>query len=180
MRRCARLHADQASRLLLEELQESRSAQTPPCVDGSPLARGFFGDASLVGAAVCSTCWCGTREAAGHDAVREAWSRPKTRAQWRYGEMWVFRASGFDPLAHHFMSALPKLICDRRGLCRGRLAISRSAAHDRPNRARGFVRQGHGRNLRLAARHQIHEPWPPRAVSLRIAQYGYRTDNEHF
>src|SRR5574338_1611083 len=30
MRRCARLHADQASRLLLEELQESRSAQTPP------------------------------------------------------------------------------------------------------------------------------------------------------
>ena len=51
-----------------------------------------------------------------------------------------------------------------RRLCRERFAVSRSAGHDRPDRTSGFVGQGHGRNLRLAARHQIHKPWPPRAV----------------
>ncbi|WID99340.1 acylphosphatase [Bosea vestrisii] len=30
-----------------------------PCVDGSPLARVFERSAGLVGAAMCSTCWCG-------------------------------------------------------------------------------------------------------------------------
>src|SRR5262249_1788083 len=38
-------------------------------VDGA-LARTFFTLAALVGAAMCSACSCGTRKAAGHNALR--------------------------------------------------------------------------------------------------------------
>src|SRR5262249_30902653 len=38
-------------------------------VDGA-LARAFFTFAALVGAAMCSACSCGTRKAAGHNALR--------------------------------------------------------------------------------------------------------------
>jgi len=36
------------------------SGGAAPCVDGSPLARAWLTSAELVGAAMCSTCRCGT------------------------------------------------------------------------------------------------------------------------
>jgi len=42
-----------------------------PCMDGSPLARGFLSFLDLlVGAAMYPTCRCGLSSAAGHNAIR--------------------------------------------------------------------------------------------------------------
>ena len=44
-----------------------------PCMDGSPLARGYLSILQLlVGAAMYPTCRCGLSYAAGHNAIRAA------------------------------------------------------------------------------------------------------------
>jgi len=48
-----------------------------PCVDGSGLARAFFTNAALVGAAICSAFVCGSHDA-GHNVKR----RPKGPPDW--------------------------------------------------------------------------------------------------
>jgi hypothetical protein len=50
--------------------QRSWHVRFGPCVDGSELARTLFTFAALGGAAMCSACSCGTRKAAGHNALR--------------------------------------------------------------------------------------------------------------
>jgi hypothetical protein len=52
---------------------------------------------------------------AGHNAFREDWSRPKTRARSARRD-WGFLSSGFDRLLHYFMSALPNFV--GRSACR--------------------------------------------------------------
>ena len=39
----------------------SRKTASDPCVDGPPLASGVVSIALLVGAAMCPTCWCGSK-----------------------------------------------------------------------------------------------------------------------
>lgn len=61
----------------------------------------------LVGAAMSSTCWCGAW-AAGHDALREAGSRPRARALRPSGAMGS-PASRFDPVHITPSSPFPSL-----------------------------------------------------------------------
>ena len=62
-----------------------------------------------VGAAMCSTCWCGTEVAAGDNAFRRAWSRPIPRALRRSGANGVFLSPCVDRSSHYIATALPKL-----------------------------------------------------------------------
>jgi hypothetical protein len=73
------------------------------------LARVFFEALRcLVGAAVCSTCWCGT---GGPLAIMPSAKTGPDRqhALEALRRELVFLSSGFDRLSHYFMSALANL-----------------------------------------------------------------------
>jgi predicted small lipoprotein YifL len=75
-----------------------------------PVGKGFLRSfAKLVGAAVCSTCWCGTGGplAIMPSATTDPDRKHALEAQRRE---WVFPSSGIDRLSHYFMSALPNFV----------------------------------------------------------------------
>ena len=74
------------------------------------VGKGFLRrSALLVGAAVCSTYWCGT---GGPLAIMPSAKTGPDRkhALEALRRKWVFPSSGFDRLSHYFMSVLPNLV----------------------------------------------------------------------